>query len=170
MKNKQVLHRLGINEESNCFFTLKDHKENFQNNPTVRLINSAKNEIGRISKVILGKINSGLIKPLKICKLVNITNQDKVIMKHTRKSLLRDNSEPCMKKDTELLEANIGAYDGAKVCDLLGTFVLYKLSPKYNKSNFVLYRNDGVTIFENISGPKLERVKRIFKNCLRKMN
>ena len=66
MKNKQVLHRLCINEESNCFFTLKDHKENFQNNPTVRLINSAKNEIGRISKVILDKINSGLIKPLKI--------------------------------------------------------------------------------------------------------
>ena len=66
MKNKQVLHRLGINEESNCFFTLKDHKENFQNNPTVGLINSAKNEIGRISKVILDKINSGLIKPLKI--------------------------------------------------------------------------------------------------------
>ena len=50
LKNKEALHRLDINEESNCFFTLKDHKENFQNNPTVRLINPAKNEIGRISK------------------------------------------------------------------------------------------------------------------------
>ena len=75
-----------------------------------------------------------------------------------------------MKKDTELLEANMGAYDGAKVCELLGTFLLYKFSPKYNKNNFVLYRNDGVAIFVNISGPKSERVKRIFKNCLRKMN
>ena len=39
-----------------------DHKENFQNNPTLRLIISAKNEIGRISKVILDKINSSLIE------------------------------------------------------------------------------------------------------------
>ena len=66
LKNKEALHRLDINEESHCFFTLKDHKENFQNNPTVRLINPAKNDIGRISKVILEKINSSLIKQLKV--------------------------------------------------------------------------------------------------------
>ena len=66
MKNKEVLHRLDINEEINCFFTLKDHKENFQNNPAVRLINPAKNDIGRISKVVLDKINSSLIKQLKV--------------------------------------------------------------------------------------------------------
>ena len=66
LKNKEVLYRLDINEESNCFFTLKDHKENFHNNPTIRLINPAKNEIGRISKVILDTINSSLIKQLKI--------------------------------------------------------------------------------------------------------
>ena len=49
LNNKEALHRLDINDESNCFFTLKDHKGNFQNNPRVRLINPAKNEIGRIS-------------------------------------------------------------------------------------------------------------------------
>ena len=65
LKNKEALHRLDINEESNCFFTLKDHKENFQNNPTVTLINPAKNEIGRISKAILAKINLSLIEQLK---------------------------------------------------------------------------------------------------------
>ena len=56
MKNKEALHQLDINEESNYFFTLKDHKENFQNNPTVRLINHAKNEIGIIIKITLDKI------------------------------------------------------------------------------------------------------------------
>ena len=66
LKNKEALHRLYINEGSNFFFTLKDHKESFQNNPTVRLINTAKNEIGRISKVILDKINSSLIEQLKV--------------------------------------------------------------------------------------------------------
>ena len=66
LKNKEALHRLDINEESNCFFTLKGHKENFQNSPTVRLINPATNKIGRISKVILDKINSSLIEQLKV--------------------------------------------------------------------------------------------------------
>ena len=66
LKNKEVLPRLDIHEKSNCFSTLKDHKENFQNNPTVRLINPAKNEIGRISKFILDKINSSLIEQLKV--------------------------------------------------------------------------------------------------------
>ena len=45
-----------INGENNSFTTHKyhkDHKENFDNNPTVRLINLAKNEFGRISKAIL---------------------------------------------------------------------------------------------------------------------
>ena len=37
--------------------TLKDHKDNFANNHQVRLINPAKNELGRISKIILYKIN-----------------------------------------------------------------------------------------------------------------
>ena len=41
-----------------CFSTLKDHKENLANKPTVRLINPANNEIGRISKCILDDINA----------------------------------------------------------------------------------------------------------------
>ena len=41
------------NSESNCFITLKDHKENFQNNPSVQLINPDKNEIGKLSKFII---------------------------------------------------------------------------------------------------------------------
>ncbi len=44
--------------ERNAFITLKDHKDNFENNPTCRLINPAKSEIGRISKQILEKINT----------------------------------------------------------------------------------------------------------------
>ena len=48
------------NGKQNCFITLKDHKPNFQNNPTVRLLNPAKNELGRISKTILDKIDVNL--------------------------------------------------------------------------------------------------------------
>ena len=178
MRNKEELHQLDINEESNCFFTLKDHKENFQNNPTVRLINPAKNDIGRISKVILDKINSSLIKQLKVNQWKNTQNviewfmkieekskqkfivfdikrlpintgntnqsnklwrktckdKDKIIIEHSRKSLLDDNSEPWMKEDG-LFDVTMGAYERVEVCELVGTFLLYKFSLKYNKKN-----------------------------------
>ena len=39
-----------------AFITLKDHKPNFNNTPTCRLINPTKSEIGRISKETLQKI------------------------------------------------------------------------------------------------------------------
>ena len=45
---------------------LKDHKENFLNRPTTRLLNPAKNEIGRISKHILQNINKILSEETKV--------------------------------------------------------------------------------------------------------
>ena len=60
MENKTALERMFINRKRNCFITLKDHEENFLNNPKTRLLNPAKNELGRISKAILDKINLNL--------------------------------------------------------------------------------------------------------------
>ena len=48
------------------FISLKDHKENFQNNPQVRLLNPTKCEIGKISKKILERIVKQLRKKLKL--------------------------------------------------------------------------------------------------------
>ena len=54
----------------------------------------------------------------------------------------------------------MGAYDGAEVCELVGTFLLYKISRKYNKNDIGLYRDDGLAVFKNISGPKSEKIKK----------
>ena len=51
---------MDINGENNCFIMLKDHKENFQNNPSLWLINPAKNELGRLSKFIIQTMNKEL--------------------------------------------------------------------------------------------------------------
>ena len=40
-----------------AFVTVKDHKENFETKPKYRLINPAKSELGKVSKVILDEIN-----------------------------------------------------------------------------------------------------------------
>ena len=109
-----------------------------------------------------------LIKAINFVeKLVNITNEDKVIIKHARKSLLYDNSEPWMKKDSGLFNVTMGAYDGAEVWELVGTFLLYKLSLKYNKNDIGLYRDDDLAIFKNISDPKSEKAKKDIQKLIK---
>ena len=39
-----------------CFITLKDHKEDFSENPKVRLINPTKPEVGRVAMKILDNV------------------------------------------------------------------------------------------------------------------
>ena len=53
------------NGENSCFISLQDHKEHFQNNPTARLINHAKIELGKRSKVILDRINKNIRENLQ---------------------------------------------------------------------------------------------------------
>ena len=48
-----------------AFVTVKDHKDNFEVNPTYRLIKPAKSELGKISKIVLDDIN---------CQIKNIIN------------------------------------------------------------------------------------------------
>ena len=52
-KEANILDKVKVNGTANCFITLKDHKVNFLNHPTTRLINLTKNEIRRISKQML---------------------------------------------------------------------------------------------------------------------
>ena len=42
LKSKEVIKRMFVDGKQNCVITLKDHKPNFQNNPTVRFLNPAK--------------------------------------------------------------------------------------------------------------------------------
>ena len=64
--NLQIADRVDKMSQEEAFITLKNHKENFQNNPKVRLINPAKTQIGKISKQYLQEINA------KILELINL--------------------------------------------------------------------------------------------------
>ena len=70
---KNILYRIQVNGKEECFIALKDHKLNFENNATARLINPAKNEIGRISKVILENINKESRNKLQLQQWNNTT-------------------------------------------------------------------------------------------------
>ena len=58
--------RINTTAKREAFITLKDHKPNFANNPTCRLINPAKTEIGKISKQLLDRINTNIVSKLKL--------------------------------------------------------------------------------------------------------
>ena len=64
-KKLQLDRRINTTAKREAFITLKVHKPNFGNNPTCRLTNPAKYEIGKISKQLLDRINTALVCTLK---------------------------------------------------------------------------------------------------------
>ena len=54
----------------------------------------------------------------------------------------------------------MGAYDGAEVCELIGIFMLSLLSKHINKNHIGLYKDVGLTILKNTSGPEAEKLKK----------
>ena len=51
----------------------------------------------------------------------------------------------------------MGCYDGAEVCELVGTYILNKLKNITSKENIGLYRDDGLGIFQNIPKTEIEK-------------
>ena len=203
-----------MNLRSSYCITLKDRKPNFLNYHKVRLLNPAKNELGRISKSILDRINTSVRNLSKVNQWkdtseviewfknignkqkhkfilfdikdfyltimkdlltkcfnfaqenVQIFSDDKKIIHHARKSLLFNERGTWIKKDG-LFDVTMGAYDGAEVCELAGTFSLDKISEKYDKNSIDLYRDDGLSVFKNKSDTHLNIRKRFYKKYLR---
>ena len=57
----------------------------------------------------------------------------------------------------------MGPCDGAEVCEPVGSFLLYALSLKYNKTTIGLYIDDGLAVFRNVSDMHCEKTKKEFQ-------
>ena len=68
--------------------------------------------------------------------------------------------ETWIKKRVELFDVTMGAYDGAEIFELVGLFILFKFQQLNKIKNLGPYRDDGLTVVENMSGPQLEKVKK----------
>ena len=214
-KQAGIISRMEVSAKNNAFITLKDHKENFENNPTTRLINHAKNEIGRLSKAILDRINGSvkqktganqwkstkdvidwfnaienknqctftmfdikdfypsisetlLKEALDFAKThTKITKKDIDIIMHARKSLLFNEEHVWIKRDGGLFDVTMGAYDGAEVCELVGTYLLNLIAQKWDKNEVGLYRDDGLAISRNRSGQQNEKMKKFLQKTFK---
>ena len=192
-----------------AFITLKDHKPNFRSSLPCRLINPSKNELGRVSKVLLENINKQLIELLNVNQWKNsesvidwfntienkyqcvfiqldivefypsiteeildktiffakqhveITDDHFRIIKHYRKSLLFNSNDSWRKKDADsCFDVTMGSYDVAETCELVGTHILSLLAKVIDHNHSGLYRDDGLILLRNTTGPKMDRIRK----------
>ena len=207
--------RIKSTARQQAFISLKDHKENFQNNPKCRLLNPAKNNLGLISKQILDRINSCIrsqtnvnqwrntysvidwfseIKDKSQCtflifdivdfypsisealltlsldyakQFTTVSDEDEEIILHSRKTLLFNGNGPWFKAgNSPMFDVAMRRYDGAEVCELVGLYILHKLTTAFPNGNIGLYRDDGLTAFRNTSARSLGKARKGFSKIL----
>ena len=218
VKNLGIEDRVERLQETNAYITAKDHKDDFENKPSFRLINPSKSDIGKISKLILDRVNSDMKTAIEANQWTNshsvikwfqnlssknelqfvqfdiesfypsispnlfekaldfsmqhfpLTESEIEIIRQARKSLLFSKGEPWLKRNgSPEFDVPMGCYDGAEVCEMVGTYILSKLWTVFDKENIGLYRDDGLAVLRNCCGPDTERRKKkivkIFKDC-----
>ena len=72
-----------------------------------------------------------------------------------------------MKKEVGSFDVTMGAYDGAEVCELIGIYMLYLIGKKNDSKNIGLYRDDGLAVLKNVSGPRSEKIKKQLQSLFR---
>ena len=95
---------------------------------------------------------------------VEIDDETSAVIKHCRKSLLFSRDSAWIKKSGSLFLVTMGSFDGAKVREMVGLFLLHQLTKLVCKSSIDLYRDDGLAILDG-SSSDLERLrKKIIKH------
>ena len=54
----------------------------------------------------------------------------------------------------------MGRYDRAEICELVGLYLLSKLTPLTGKKNVGLYRDDGLAVIHKANGPKMDKTRK----------
>ena len=89
----------------------------------------------------------------------NFSDVQLKVIKNTRKSFLYLDEAPWIKKTQSDFDVTMGSYDGAECCELVGLFILNKLSDVIQQSDVGLYRDDGLAVIQG-TGPQIERTRK----------
>ena len=162
--NKAIVSKTSVNQWKNTSDVVKW----FKNIPEKRVSSFVNFDVENFYPSILIKLFTDSIKYAK--NLIEITDQNLAIIMQARKTLLFQNTEPWVQKSgTEDFDVPMGCYDGAEVCELVGSYMLNQLKHDMNKESIGLYRDDGLGVFHNIPKPEIERKKKQivkrFKEC-----
>ena len=70
------------------------------------------------------------------------------------------------KEENEDSDVPMGSFDRARVCQLVGNYILHQLSQFFEQHSTGLYRDDSLVILKGLSSTENERVKKkSFKDC-----
>ena len=103
-------------------------------------------------------------------QITEISDHDMSLINQSQTTLLFNEKIPWVKKDdSEGFHVSMGYFDGAEVCELVGTFILNKLENVFQNKTFGLYRDDRLAVIKGLSGQEIERLKKnvfkTFKDC-----
>ena len=69
-----------------------------------------------------------------------------------------------MKRDRDgTFDATMGCYDDAEACKPVGAYILSRLTKPYNGKSLGLWRDNGLGVLQNISGPEADKIR---KHCV----
>ena len=88
-----------------------------------------------------------------------ISARERDIIIHAKRSLLFSENAPWEKKTSnDRFDVTMGSFDGAETCELVGCYILSRLTEKYGNS-IGLYHDDGLSAF-NKTPQEIERIKK----------
>ena len=126
--NKELIHKLNMNQWKNPE-DLFDWLQNINEKELCKSVIFDINDLYPFIKASLLKQFLDLAE-----KYIKVSNEDKVIIKYARKSLLFNKQQIWIKKESGLFDVTMGAYDVVEVCELVEIFILYQLSRKWLSS------------------------------------
>ena len=74
--------------------------------------------------------------------------------------MYHENEEWKKKNSDNCFDVTMGNYDGAEVCELVGTLVLFTLANSIPKENCGLHRDNGLILMRNKNGQKTDRIRK----------
>ena len=80
-------------------------------------------------------------------------------LNNARKTLLFSGNNVWVKQSGDTFDVAMGYFNGAEVCELVGSYLLDQLAKKLGK-NIGLYRDDGLAVIKSGSGPVIERTRK----------
>ena len=75
-----------------------------------------------------------------------------------------------IKKGGILFDATMGSFDGAEICELVGLYLLHNLCNPSQNAELGLYRDDGLAVVRNASGPIVDKIKKKIIKILQQHN
>ena len=102
-------------------------------------------------------------------QITEMSDYDMSLINQSQKTLFNEKMPWVKKEGSEDFDVEMGCFDGAEGCELVGTFILNKLNNAFQNNTFGLYRDDGLVVIKDLSGPEIEGLKKnvvkTFKDC-----